>query len=48
MPFVVIKPDGTESEHDCYYPAEQEAKSIPYAIVVGRGIRGMEVLVWPL
>ena len=48
MPWMVVKVDGTESEHDAYYPAEQEAKKIEYAQVVYRGVRGMEVKVWPL
>lgn len=48
MPFVVVKPDGTEAEHNCYAPAEHEAKQLAYAQVLYVGIRGMAVRVWPL
>lgn len=48
MPFIVIKPDGTQSSHKNYDPAESEARETPYAVVVYQGIRGQEVKVWPL
>lgn len=42
----IVKPSN--NEHDNYYPAEQEAKTLAYGSVVYEGVRGMTVKVWPL
>ena len=45
--FVAVWPGG-EAEYANYYPAEQDAKQRAYSKVVYRGVRGLEVHVWPL
>jgi hypothetical protein len=47
--WVVVGVSGADVwEYATYYPAEQAAKRLGYAKVVYRGVRGLEVVVWPL
>lgn len=48
MPFIVKRPNGTWSEHECYAPALAEARLLAGSKIVYEGVRGLTALVWPL